>query len=139
LEECLCLENQIKSASERGYWKNDPILQPLYRRLKLAIEQQVQAKAWFFGVGIDALTEKPELLTVLVIDASFLQTLAPTFSWNQEGNGHQMLFTKDELQTIIKSKNNRWLSAGMACIQLADKYFNLLRNCLDKPQNTRNT
>jgi hypothetical protein len=127
LEECLNLEDAIKAANQHDGWRDSEKIKRPYSVLKDAILGQKLAKAWFLGIGFDPLTEKPEILTALVIDSSLAQKL----EWNLEGYGQQIPLTPEGLQVIMQRGTDDWLSAGMACVQLASQHFPLLRNCLN--------
>lgn len=135
LEEVLNLEKRIKASSESGNWRStDEIVREAYTKLTGAMRAEsgvpIRCKAWFFGLGFDPLTEKPEILTAMVVDRSLLDELK--LHWNEEGRGEKVEMTRDDLSALMAHENSNWLSAGMACLHCAFDHYERLTSCLSE-------
>jgi hypothetical protein len=132
LEECLGLEEKImRTPPGRDWRKHDRQVAEAYKALKEALlENRGKAKAWFFGIGFDPVTEYPEMLTALVIDAELFRSLVLL---GREGLGEEVKVSEQVFQDIIVSESSsRWTASGLACIQLAHLHYGVLIRSLDK-------
>lgn len=82
-----------------------------------AIQQQ-RIRLFVFGLGLDPLTWKPELLTVAVIDGKAYQSIFPNgASETYEGKVIENIpFTIDGIESYLASNTRNGASA---CLQLA--------------------
>ena len=79
-------------------------------------------KVYHLGIGLDCLTLKPEILTVLVLQREIINT----FLWHEftdcfEGKSFESEFSIEQLDTFIKDE--KMLPAGAACLWLVRKNF----------------
>ena len=127
LEECRNMERAIKQATKDGNdWASIGAAANPYKSLRNAVKSGNDAKLFYLGVGFDPLTEKPELLTALIMHSD----LAGKLEFNYEGKGHEeTVFSTSNLKRLMDS-DERWLSAGSACLQLALKHHDRLISCL---------
>lgn len=89
-----------------------------------------KTKTFFLGVGLDPLTTKPEILTCMVVDGAEMRKLSRyidiKFTDNDEGEHQEVSFEIDDLNRYIDNKKT--LPAGKACLMLAKKHYNFLKN-----------
>lgn len=81
-------------------------------------------KIYYFGLGLDPLTLKPEILTCLVINATMFPDFAVSIRNNFEGRSFQVELTDEQLQKW--SAKPEMLPAGAACLELTLKHKGVL-------------
>ncbi|MEU5957957.1 hypothetical protein [Streptomyces sp. NPDC047525] len=91
---------------------------------------------WFLGIGLDPVTWKPEILTVVVFEeTAFNRVFGPMLSENSQGpfvrmrddnSGYAgLLFTRDIVKEYEHSSHT--LPAGRACLSLAWRWRKVLK------------
>jgi hypothetical protein len=86
-----------------------------------------RARLFYFGLGLDPLTTKPEILTCVVIRMEELSSLGLSIEnipGNHEGKIVRAKLKKNELFDL--AKHEQMLPAGASCLMLAGQHFQTL-------------
>src|SRR3990172_5443170 len=91
-----------------------------------SILENRRARLYFFGVGLDPITTKPELLTCLVLnmDDVLRRVVRIPFINNFEGEIDVAELSSGQLE--VMSHNPRTISTGAACMRLAGRHLSTL-------------
>jgi hypothetical protein len=139
-EECKDLDRAISHAANSGHdWREQSAASETYKKLTTALKDPkgTKARLFYFGLGFDPLTEKPQLLTALVMRKSFATDLGltPSTIFNEEGRGNiEHPFTATHIEGLIDADD--WLGDGLACLRLAVKHQKFLVSSLDAREHT---
>ena len=91
--------------------------------------QVKRAAIYFAGFGVDALTAKPEFLTIMVLNRQDLENLFPEdFLKFADANSEGRVFQEDfTIEKLKKWRDDpRTLAAGSGCLQMAIDHFDYL-------------
>jgi hypothetical protein len=102
--------------------KFKPVVDPIFR--------SGASKVYLFGVGLDPVTSKPEILLVNIVDFDRvpisdrlrLHALAP--NWEGKFEPHELKKQQITTQlTLSRSNDMKWLPAGKACLMQFQEHF----------------
>lgn len=86
---------------------------------------------YWLGLGLDALTLKPEALALAIVDYEFMETIRKKFKWNWEGTGeHRELTAPKDFLDYAKAHNS--LPAGAACALRASELYGDIMEQIDR-------
>jgi hypothetical protein len=125
------LDKEVYIGLEGANHPNAPFEKDVELKRLYSLFRKKAVKLFFFGVGIDPLTTKPEVLTLALVDGDALFAKIPRLKSyveaNWEGrNVSQVPFTRENIEGLIREnliRKPEMLPAGAGCLALAYKYF----------------